>query len=169
MDQHGIKRHLSRLLDAAEHHAHNPERNDIISGHESIGGIKIFHFFCFIRPSQRGKWPQRRTEPGIQSIGILPHFLAAFWTEGLHFPLSLTSSPQSSRSKMQGSDAPPELPGYTPVPDVFQPVEIGLVKMIGNKRVSPFLQVIDRLSPAKGFIFTNHCLLTLGSTVVPQR
>ncbi len=156
MDQHGIKRHLSCLLDAAEHHAHNPERNDIISGHESIGGIKYFiSSVSSGHPSVENGY-SAELEPGIQSIGILPHFLAAFWTEGFIFLCHSPVRRSHHTVKCRDLILPPELPGYTPVPDVFQPVEIGLVKMIGNKTGLSFFTALSIASvpPKASFLQT---------------
>ena len=72
MDQHGVKRCLAGVGQAGEDHAGNPEADDIITGHQRVGGVEVVVILgVLIRPAQGAERPQSRAEPGIQGIGVL--------------------------------------------------------------------------------------------------
>ena len=68
----------------------------------------------------------------------------------------------------RNSVSPPDLSGNTPVFDVLKPVQINLVKTLRYKRSSPVFRALIA-GFASSSIFTNHCCLISGSTVVWQR
>ena len=71
------ERHFLHEFDAGEHHPGNPEENDVITRHQHAGRIIASQFRRFFRPTHRGKRPQRRTEPCVQHVGVLPERAAA--------------------------------------------------------------------------------------------
>ena len=58
VDQHVLERALPCLLQSGEHHADDPEEDDIVTGHQHICRIEIFQFRRLVRPSQCGERPQ---------------------------------------------------------------------------------------------------------------
>jgi len=64
--------------------------------------------------------------------------------------------------------SPPQLAADAPIADVFQPVVIYFRKALGHDLDTPVAHRLQAAS-ASGFIFTNHCVLTSGSTTSPPR
>ena len=124
---------FARLLDAREHHAHHPERDDVVARHEHVGGIEIFKFGGLVRPAQRREGPERRREPGIEHILVLREVRAA--ALGADRGRLAGADDLAAVAAVPHGDAvpPPELTGDAPVADVFQPIIIDLRKAIGNK------------------------------------
>ena len=58
VNQHGVERKLSGLLQAGEHHTDNPEENNIISCYQNICGIEIIQILCLFRPAQGREGPE---------------------------------------------------------------------------------------------------------------
>ena len=86
-----------------------------------------------LRPSQCGKRPQCRREPGIQGIGILGKVrIAAFRTyAGLfirHYDFTALIAVISGDSV-----SPPELTADTPVADIVRPVIVNFLHTLRNQ------------------------------------
>ena len=161
VDQYRIKWNLSGVLQSGEHHTDDPEENNIISGYKSAGWIEIIHLFRIVRPAKSTERPQRRREPGIQRIRILTHRLPAFWTIAAAF-LCYNHLSAVITVKCRNLMTPPELTGNTPVVDIVQPVLINLAETVRDEVYFPVLLAAFAISS----IFTNHCGLIIGSTVV---
>ena len=78
MDEDGIERNLTGLLDAGEHHSHDPERDYIATCDKGVGGIIALEILAVgIRPAEGRERPESRGEPCIKRIGILMDMGAA--------------------------------------------------------------------------------------------
>ena len=133
MNQHRIKGGLSHMLHTGEDHSGHPEEDDVITGHQSAGGIEMLQLRGFIRPSQRGERPESGGEPGIQRIGVLLHTAAAAFRTGMHRLLGDHRLPTIGAVVGGNPMAPPQLTGDTPVFDVVHPVKVDLLKPLGDK------------------------------------
>ena len=132
MDKNGIERSLAHILNAAEHHSDYPEEDDIIACYQCVCGIEILKIFSVVGPAQCGERPQCGGEPCIQSVGILPHRLAAL---GANCGAFLCNDHLAAVVAVECGYlmTPPYLTGDAPVTDIFKPVEIGLFKAFGNE------------------------------------
>src|SRR3569832_1151175 len=66
------ERYLARELEAHHDHACDPEEDDVEAGHEHAGRIKGLELRRLSRPTQRRERPQRRAEPGVEHVVVLP-------------------------------------------------------------------------------------------------
>ena len=124
---------FARLLDAREHHAHHPERDDVVARHEHVGGIEIFEFGGLVRPAQRREGPERRREPGIEHVLVLREVRAA--ALGADGGRLAGADDFAAVAAVPHGDAvpPPQLTGDAPVADVFQPIIIDLREAVGHE------------------------------------
>ena len=133
MEQYGLEGFLSHLLVSGEDHTDNPEEDDIITGYQDIGGIKILQILCLLRPSQGLKRPQCGGKPGIQRIGILCKVGAAALGTYLRHLLGYDYFTTVIAVISGNPVSPPQLTADTPVADVVRPVEIVLLHTLGNQ------------------------------------
>ena len=115
---------LSQVFEARHNHAGNPEKDDIGAGYEIGCRIKLFQLGGFCGPTESGKGPEPRAEPGIEDIGILSPVLA--WrfdlAEGFVAPIP-----------DRNTVSPPELPADAPVLKILHPMVVDLAPTIGRK------------------------------------
>ena len=133
MEQYGLEGLLSHLLISGEDHTDNPEEDDIITGYQDIGRIKILQILGLLRPSQGLKRPQCRGEPGIQGIGILCKVGAAALGTYLRHLLGYDYFTAVIAVISGNPVSPPQLTADTPVADVVRPVEIVLLHTLGDQ------------------------------------
>ena len=67
-----VERFLADELQTGHHHARNPEKDDVPRCDENRSRIEGFQVLRLIRPAQRRERPQRRREPCVQHIFVLP-------------------------------------------------------------------------------------------------
>ena len=70
-DENFLERHFVGELQGHHDHARDPEKYDVEPGNQNIAGQPGFKRFGVVRPAVGRKWPQGRTEPGVQHIFIL--------------------------------------------------------------------------------------------------
>ena len=111
------------MLARREDHARNPEEDDVIARHERIRGIVVPQLRRIVRPAERRERPQRRREPRIERVGILPQLCAAL---GADFDVRLADDDLAAFVAVIRRDAvtPPKLTRNAPVLDIFHPVII---------------------------------------------
>ena len=118
---HILERNIIHKLTPGHDHAGNPEEDDIRPGHQVAGGIELLQFRGLFRPAHDGERPEPAGEPGVQHVFFLPPFARS---GGFFHPhIDFTGFVIIPR---RDPVAPPDLPGNTPVLNVFHPVEIGL-------------------------------------------
>ena len=121
------------MLDAREDHAGDPEKDDVVAAGEHVRRIEIVEVGGLVRIAEGGEGPQRRGEPGVQHVLVLPKVLPvavrAFGRVGLGAD-DLAAVPA-----IPDGDAvpPPELAGDAPVLDALHPVEIDLGEAVGRE------------------------------------
>ncbi|CKO96096.1 Uncharacterised protein [Mycobacterium tuberculosis] len=102
---------------AEHHHSGHPKEQDVIAGNQNACRIELFQLRRLVRPTQRGKRPQRRRKPGIQHVRILfPALRGCFVRADAHL-FAVGSVPD--RDPMP----PPELSRDAPVVHVVDPGE----------------------------------------------
>ena len=133
MEQYGLERLLSHLLVSGENHTDNPEEDDIITGYQNIGGIKILQILGLLRPAQGLKRPQGGREPGIQRIGILCKVGAAALGTYLRHLLGYHYLTAVITVICGNPVSPPQLTADTPVADIVGPVKVVLLHTFGDQ------------------------------------
>ena len=83
MDQHGVERHLTGLLDGGKDHARHREEDDIIARYQRVGRVEVFQVLGILRPAECGERPQRGREPGVERVGVLVQVMAAAFGAGI--------------------------------------------------------------------------------------
>ena len=73
---HVAERHLAHVVEAGQHHARHPERDDVAARHQHVGRIVVGQFRRFLRPAQRRMRPERGAEPGVEDVGVLLETIA---------------------------------------------------------------------------------------------
>ncbi len=68
MDKDVFKGHFAQVIQAHQDHASDPQRDDIATGDQRIGGIEVIQLSRFLRPAQRRVRPQRGTEPRVEHV-----------------------------------------------------------------------------------------------------
>ena len=66
----GAERHLGHEMHAHHHHAGDPEEQDVPAGDECVGRIVFLERRRLLGPAESREWPQGRTEPGVEHVGI---------------------------------------------------------------------------------------------------
>ena len=134
MDQHGVKRCLAGVGQAGEDHAGNPEADDIITGHQRVGGVEVVVILgVLIRPAQGAERPQSRAEPGIQGIGVLGQVGAAAVRAGCGGRLGNGGCTAVSAVPCRDLVAPPQLAADAPVAAAAHPIQVVLGKAVRHK------------------------------------
>ena len=168
--QNGVERHLAGVLQSREDHAGHPEEDDVVAGNQSVGrdrSIPAPGFYPASPGSRTATAPRRTRCPACPRPGAG----GCCRTSGRSVGRFLGDDHLAAVVAVPGRDtvAPPELTGDAPVLDVLHPVKIDLVQSArGSNLISP-LRTTSMAGFASGSILTNHCLETIGSTVVPQR
>src|SRR5205823_2314494 len=90
------------------------------AGDQKRRGIEALEIFGAVGPTQRGERPQAGAEPGVENIGILAQFAAAFRTRGW---IGARDDGLATGIAVPGWNAmsPPELARDAPVADVVHP------------------------------------------------
>ena len=133
MEQYGLEGLLSHLLVSGEDHTDDPEEDDIITGYQDIGRIKILQILGLLRPAQGLKRPQCGGKPGIQRIGILCKVGAAALGAYLRHLLGYDYLAAVIAVICGNPVAPPQLAADTPVTDIVRPVEVVLLHALGDQ------------------------------------
>ena len=116
-----------------EHHAGDPEENDVIARDQDAGREELLNIRRLIGPAHSRERPESRAEPRIEDVRVaMDVFAMAVLTFCDVFPAdgrlaAVIAVPD--RDLM----APPELTADAPVVDVFQPVIIGLDETVGDE------------------------------------
>ena len=120
---------------AGKYHSYHPEEDDVIARHQHVSGIEIFVILGLLWPAQRREGPQCGGKPGVQRIRILLHVSAAALGANLGGVGSFRHHDLPAVFAVVCRDpvSPPELTGDTPVADIFQPVQVNLVKPLGHE------------------------------------
>ena len=144
MNKHGIKRNLSRLLYAGEHHSHDPERDYIVARNKGVGGIIALEVLAVgIRPAEGRERPESRGEPGVERIGVLMN-MGASALQALVGCGSCNGYLAAVVAVPCGNTmTPPELTGYAPVADILKPMEIDLFKALRDKLCLAVFNSVD--------------------------
>ena len=149
-------------------HAGHPEEQDVEAGDQQRGRVERRQILGLVGPAERRERPQPGAEPGVEHVGILLRSRrSAVGAGGRVFArhddlVALVAMPR--RNAM----APPELARDAPVADVVHPLVVGLRPVLGNELDAAVFHDAMACS-ASGFILTNHCVETSGSTGVLQR
>src|SRR5207253_2354872 len=94
MDVHLPERDLSHVVEAHDHHAGHPQRDDVAAGDEDASGVEVIkdlvacagrgirlavegRIMLAIGPAESGVRPEGRAEPGVEDVGI-PYEITAF-------------------------------------------------------------------------------------------
>ena len=144
VDEDGIKRNLTGLLDAGEHHSHDPERDYIVTCDKGVGGIIALEILAVgIRPAEGRERPESRGEPCIKRIGILMNMGAAALRALVGsgscngYLAAIVAIP------CRDAVTPPELAGDAPVADILEPMEIDLFKALRDKLCLAVFNSVD--------------------------
>ena len=134
MDQHILERALSGLLQRREHHADDPEEDDVVACHEDIGRIEVPELRCIIRPAQCRERPEGGGEPGVKGVRILREMPAA----ALRAHIRCSAGSDNDFSAViavvcRNPVSPPQLSGNAPVLDILQPVRVCFFKMLRHE------------------------------------
>ena len=129
MQIHGMERNLACKLKTHHDHARHPEEQDVVARFHVGGRVEIFVIRRLIGPAQCGEGPQAGGEPGVQHILILVDLMRAAggafgWVFARNGHVTIRAVPD--RDAM----SPPQLAADAPILDVFQPVEVGLLKAL---------------------------------------
>ena len=143
MDEDGVERRFPGVLISGKYHADHPEENNVIPCHKHICRIEVVQILCLLRPAKRRERPERGGEPCIQRILVLgkmcaPAVRAFLRRMPVHDELAALVA-----VICRDAVSPPDLPGDTPVLDIFQPVQIDLVKTLRHKFQLACLQRVD--------------------------
>ena len=65
------ERHLAHVVQARDHHARHPERDDVAAGHQHAGRVVVRQLRRLLRPAERRVRPERGAEPGVEDVGVL--------------------------------------------------------------------------------------------------
>ena len=169
-----MERTLPCLLITGKYHANYPEKDDVIPGYQHIRRIEIIQIFRLLRPSKSGERPKSRGKPCIQRILILAQMgMSALGTDRRCF-LRHYDLPAGITIVGRYSMSPPELSRNTPVTDIFQPVQINLVKPLRHKRQfsifhcfnGRFCQLLHLHKPLLLYHRLHRCLTAVMSTYV---
>ncbi len=139
MDVDIIEAQFTGELIARHHHASDPEENDLAGGKQRHGRIESRQVLCLLRPAKRREGPQPRGKPGIENVLFLNDVTAAAFLAlfrlllGDHLMIAFLAVVD------RNPVAPPQLPGDTPVADIFSPVEICLLPVFGVEMQLPAL------------------------------
>src|SRR5712672_1787914 len=71
MQVDGVERNQAHKMDAGHRHTRYPEKDDVVASLHDRCWIVALQVGSHIRPAERAKRPQPRTEPGIQHILVL--------------------------------------------------------------------------------------------------
>ena len=121
---------LAGEVNAVHDHAGDPEEQDVITGLQHGGRVKVFIIRGLFRPAKGRERPETGGEPGVQHIRILFDVVAVALRTFMdvragddHLTAILTVPHRDAVS-------PPELTADAPVLDVFQPVIVNLREVI---------------------------------------
>ena len=133
MDEDMAEGNILHKFAGHEHHAGNPEENNIIARNEDARWEELLNIRSLIRPSHGRERPEGGAEPRIENVRVPMDVCAvsvrAFCQIGLarHLFAAVIAVPDLNLM------APPELPGNAPVMDIFEPVIIGLRETVRHK------------------------------------
>ena len=72
MDVDVVEWDAARELDPHHHHAGDPEEDDLAGRGQEGRRIEGLELGCLLGPSEDGERPQRRAEPGVEHVLLLP-------------------------------------------------------------------------------------------------
>ena len=139
MDENVLERNIFHEFTGHEHHAGNPEEDDVIARDQDAGREELLEIRRLIRPAHGRERPEGRAEPCIEDVRVaVDVFAVAVLTFRNIFPANrglaaVVAVPD--RDLM----APPELAADAPVVDIFQPMVVNLNETIRDEfRVAIF-------------------------------
>ena len=71
MDENVVEGDFADVVQAHQHHARDPKRDDVAAGNQHVGRIVVFQFLRLLRPAKRRMRPEGGTEPGVENVGFL--------------------------------------------------------------------------------------------------
>ncbi len=126
MDEYVFEWDFIHEFHGHEHHASDPEENDVVAGYQSGCRVPLLQGLGLIRPAHGREWPQSRGEPGIEHVRILVNVLAMAVRTFGEVRAGSAGFAAVVAVPYRDAVAPPELTGNTPIMDVGQPLHIGL-------------------------------------------
>ena len=143
-----MERHLAHEVDALHHHPRDPEEDDVEAGDQHIAGVVARQLLGLLRPAQCGKWPQRRTEPGVQHVLVLRQLrIGAVLRTRQRLGLRRTLRDElAAVGAVPAGDlmAPPELARNAPGLDVAHPGEERVLPLLRHEHCLAGLHRLDR-------------------------
>ncbi|MBA7698150.1 hypothetical protein ES703_106825 [subsurface metagenome] len=151
MDIHVSEGNISHEPNPHHHHSCHPEKEDIETSYQDRGRIKGFQLIGRIRPAQGGKWPERRTKPGIQHVCFLLKVRALARMACARIVLRDDNLSTVLAVPRRDPVAPPNLPRYTPVPNIVHPFIIDAFPIRRYYLCSAFFHSSDGLFSKRAY------------------
>ncbi len=145
MDIHGAEGNIAHALNAHHHHAGHPEEENVEARDQQCVGIELLQVSRFLRPSQRGEWPQGGAEPGVQNVGILGDVATAAMLTLVRIFHAHRNAVAFMAMPRGDAVAPPQLAADAPVPHVPHPVVVDLRPVIRNEDRASLLNRLNGL------------------------
>ena len=135
---HGVQKdrgegRLSHEVKPHENHARHPEEDDVEPRLHHRRRVELRQVCGLLRPAQRREGPERRGEPGVEHILILPQRRAAALRTAVQVFARHAQRAAVAAGPGRNPVAPPELTRDAPVTDVLHPVVIGFLPALGHK------------------------------------
>ncbi len=145
MEVHVVERHVAHELDAHHHHPSDPEKENVETGDEYVGGIEFFEGPGLFRPAHGGKRPQPGGKPCVEHVGLLPERVRLAVRAGRGIFLADNDLPAMVAVPGGDAVAPPYLTGDAPVADVIHPFIVGFLPLFGDDSGPALFHRLDGL------------------------
>jgi hypothetical protein len=131
-DEDVAERHVVQELQPRHHHPGHPEEDDVEAGHEHARRVEDLEVARLLRPAERREGPERRREPCVEHVLVLPERPAPAGRAGRRV---LARHGRVAVLAVPGRDAvaPPELARDAPRLDVLHPVGVDLRPPLGHE------------------------------------
>ena len=131
---------------AHQHHARDPEEDDVKAGNEDVARIECFEIRRVFRPALGGERPQRRGKPGIKHVFILGErqvgselvFGARHRFVFGNVDVAVCVVPR------RDAVPPPQLARDAPVLQVFHPVVVGVFPVVRHELDAAIAHGVER-------------------------
>ncbi len=143
MQVDGVKGDIVSTLYPQHDHTRHPEEENVVGCFHDRGGVEVAQVFGVIGPTESGKRPQPRGEPGVEDVFVPVNTCApAVLTIGRignsrHLLATVITIPDGDAM------TPPQLPGDAPVSDVLHPVVVDLGEALGDNADAPVAHGLD--------------------------